>query len=395
MPTTLPRYAHDIYSDAAIIDPYPHYRAIRDLGPVVALPGVDVLAVARYADVLDVLSHPEIFLSGKGVAVSEIMNQIVHGGILTSDGELHDQLRGLMAHRLTPRALRGERDGIEATARAVVDQILERDTVDGVRDVARAVPMAVIPNYIGFPEECHDQLIGWAQSAIEASGPESARTPAAVQGVGGLNEYAAKVVYGREPREGSLADDLLHAADRGEVAMDKCPVLMLDYFVPSMETTISAISSALALFAANPDQWDLLRADPSLLGGVFNEVVRLESPLRALTRYVNEDTEIGGVPVAAGSRVLLVYASANRDERRWDDPDRFDITRDNAEHLGLGHGVHGCAGQGMARLEFFGLFGELAARVSRIEFAGEPQRLLNSVARGFDTLPLRLVADRS
>jgi cytochrome P450 len=126
---------------------------------------------------------------------------------------------------------------------------------------------------------------------------------------------------------------------------------MVDYLVPSLDTTISAIASALHLFATHPEQWRLLKADPSLIPNAVNEVVRYEAPLRAFSRKVARDTELAGTVIPKGARVLVIYASANRDRLAWDDPDTFDIRRDAARQLGFGHGAHGCAGQGLARLE--------------------------------------------
>lgn len=391
MQQTIPAYSHDIFTRDAVLAPYTHYRAIRDLGPVVALPDLDIFAVGRYDDVRDVLSRPEVFQSGRGVALTEPVNQFTSGTTLTSDGAQHDHLRGLLAHRLTPRALRGERDRVEAAADQVIDAALAKDTIDGVTDIARAMPLSVIPDFIGLPEDCRPHVLDWAQAAMESFGPITERTPSAMENVAALGGYTASVVAEHRTPAGSLADDLVTAAERGDIPLERCPVIMVDYFAPSMETTISALSSALALFAANPAQWAALRADPSLVGGALNEVIRLESPIRGFTRYVGADTEISGVTVAEGSRLLVLFASANRDERRWDDPDRFDITRDNAEHLAFGHGVHGCAGQGMARLEVFAVLARLIDRVERIELAGDPVPVVNSITRGYESLPLRLV----
>jgi cytochrome P450 len=252
------------------------------------------------------------------------------------------------------------------------------------------MPMSVVPDFVGFPEDCRPHLLTWAKGAVEAGAPVSDRTPAAVAAATELGGYAAQLVERRGLLPGSLGDDVLAAADRGEVSAEQCPALLLDYFGPSLETTISALGSALALFAQHPDQWDLLRADPTLVGGAFNEVVRLESPLRGFTRVAARDAEIGGIPVPAGARVLVLFASANRDERKWDRPDEFDITRENADHLGLGYGVHGCAGQGLARLEVGGVLTHLARRATRLELTGEPVRWISGLVRAYTSLPLRL-----
>ncbi|MGO9355065.1 MAG: cytochrome P450, partial [Mycobacterium sp.] len=157
-------------------------------------------------------------------------------------------------------------------------------------------------------------------------------------------------------------------------------------------TTISGIASALALFALHPDQWDTLRAEPSLLPNAINEVLRYESPLRAFTRKSLQPNEIGDIEIPAKSRVLVLYASAKRDEHEWPEADVFDIRRNATRHLGFGHGTHACAGQGLARLEMEAMLTALMRQVSRIELAGEPTWALNNIIRFYERLPLRLIS---
>lgn len=169
-------------------------------------------------------------------------------------------------------------------------------------------------------------------------------------------------------------------------------MLMVDYLGPALDTTISAICNALSLFAGHPEQWDLLKREPERMPNAVNEIVRYESPVRAFGRRVGADTEIGGCALPAGSQVLVVYSSANRDEREWDSPDAFDITRDAGRHLGFGQGAHACAGQALARLETTAFLRALVDRVDRLEIAGPPKWALNNIIRRHERLPLRLVA---
>jgi cytochrome P450 len=392
----LPVYEPDVFAPAAIDDPWSHYRRMRDLGPVVWLAAPGIPAVTRYDGVRAVLADHETFRSGQGVLFTQVANQMTRGTTLASDPPLHDTLRRVVAHRLTPRALRDQRDMVQAKADEVVAHALRiqagRGAVDGVADIAQAMPLAVVPDFLGFPEDARGRLLDWASGAIEAGGPGSERTPRAVELASELGAYTHDLVEREGLLPGSLGADVLAAADRGEIEHEQCAALLLDYFGPSLETTISALGSALALFSQHPAQWQLLREDPSLVAGAFNEVVRLESPLRAFTRLTSRDTVIDGTPVPAGTRVAVFFASANRDERRWDRPDEFDIRRDNNGHLGLGYGVHGCAGQGLARLEFSAVMTRLAGSVTRLEPAGQPTRVISSLLRAWSSLPLRLHA---
>ena len=204
--------------------------------------------------------------------------------------------------------------------------------------------------------------------------------------------FARRVVRRRSVIEGSLGHDVLTAADEGKLAHSECPPLMVDYVAPSLDTTISAISSALQLFATFPDQWQILKDDRNLIPGAVNEVIRYESPLRGFARKAVQETSIGDVTIPAGSRVLVIYASANRDELEWDQPDVFDVRRDATRQLGFGHGAHACAGQGLARLETEAMLRALAERVDRIELTSPPTWAINNIIRRHERLPLKLIA---
>jgi cytochrome P450 len=203
--------------------------------------------------------------------------------------------------------------------------------------------------------------------------------------------YARRVAREHSLIEGSLGHEVLLAADGGRVSRDELAPLMIDYIAPSLDTTISAISNALHLFASHPDQWQLLREDPTLIPNAVNEIVRYEAPLRAFSRHARHDADVAGHRIAAGTRVLVIYASANRDELEWDAPDTFDIRRDATRQLGFGYGAHACAGQGLARLETQAMLGALAERVDRIELAATPTWAVNNIIRRHERLPLKLI----
>jgi cytochrome P450 len=148
----------------------------------------------------------------------------------------------------------------------------------------------------------------------------------------------------------------------------------------------------LSLFASHPDQWQLLKDEPDLMANAVNEIVRCEPPLRAFARCAVQQVEIAGVRIPTGARVLVVYASANRDEREWENPEVFDIRRDAGRHVGFGHGAHACAGQGLARLETTAMLRALLERVDRIELTGTPTWAVNNIIRRHERLPLKLIA---
>ncbi|HYH33385.1 MAG TPA: cytochrome P450, partial [Pseudonocardia sp.] len=291
-------------------------------------------------------------------------------------------------HRLTPRALRPMRDLVTERADELVAGLVQRGSFDAVTDLARALPLSIVPDFIGWPQEGRDHLLEWAGANFDSFGPMNERAQRAMPKCGEMAAYGAEIVRTGNVLPGSLGAGVLEARDRGEITTEQCMMLMLDYLAPSLDTTISAVGSAVWLFAQHPEQWDLVRADPGLIPNAVNEVVRFESPIRAFGRLAETDTEIGGIPIPAGSRVLVVYASANRDERVFERPDAFDVTRPNAvQQLGFGVGEHGCAGQGLARMETEALLAALARSVTRFRL-GPPERALNNLIRAFGTLPV-------
>jgi cytochrome P450 len=392
VPSGAPVHRTNIYTTDAIVDPYPHYAALRRLGPVVWLTRHRVYALPRYAECKAVLRNDDTFISGKGVALNPLTNRLSRGTTLSSDGAEHDQRRKLVAHRLLPRALRGISENVDAQAAAVVDAALTRGEVDGVEDLACALPMAVVPDLIGWPRDQRDNLLPWGGATFDILGPFNRQAlrslPASLRMLG----YARRVIRKRSLIEGSVGHEVLLAADDGRVSHAALAPLMVDYIGPSLDTTISAISNALHLFAAHPKQWQLLRGDPALIPNAVNEIVRYESPLRAFSRQARHDTDIAGNPIPAGARVLVIYASANRDEYEWEAPDTFDIRRDATRQLGFGHGAHACAGQGLARVETQAMLRALVERVDRFELTSPPTWAVNNIIRRHERLPLKLIA---
>jgi cytochrome P450 len=391
-PAGVPIYRPDIYSTDAIVDPYPHYARMRELGPVVWLPKQRAYALPRYGECKAVLRDDKTFLSDGGVALNPISNRLSRGTTLGSDGAEHNQRRKLVAHRMLPRALGAISASVNEQAAHVVDAAVAKGEVDGVSDLATALPLAVVPDLVGWPRDERDHLLAWAGATFDILGPLNRQwirsSPSSVQ----MLRFARRVVRHRSVIEGSLGHDVLTAADEGKLSHRDCPPLMVDYVAPSLDTTISAISSALQLFAIFPEQWAILRADHDLIPNAVNEVIRYESPLRAFARKASNNKMIGDTEIRAGARVLVIYSSANRDEHEWDQPDVFDVRRDATRQLGFGHGAHACAGQGLARMETEAMLRALVTRVDRIEATASPTWAINNIIRRHERLPLKLIA---
>ncbi len=388
----IPVYQHDIYSTDAIVDPYPHYARLREIGPVVWLPKQRVYALSCFAECKSVLRDDATFVSEGGVALNPIANRLSRGTTLGSDGAEHDQRRKLVAHRMLPRALRAISDSVDEQAAQVVETALNRREIDGVADLACALPLAVVPDLVGWPRDQRDDLLTWGGATFDILGPLNRHWVTSLPSSLQMMRFARRVVRRRSVIEGSLGHDVLIAADNGKLSHRDCSPLMVDYVAPSLDTTISAISNALHLFAAHPEQWEIVKHNHELIPNAVNEIVRYESPVRAFARKAFREATIGDTRIPVGSRVLVIYASANRDEREWDQPDVFDVRRDANRQLGFGHGAHACAGQGLARMETQAMLRALVERVDRIELTGSPTWAINNIIRRHERLPLKLIA---
>jgi len=386
----VPVYKPDIYAPAAVLDPYPHYSALRRLGPVVWLEAQRMYALPRHAEVRAALLDDVSFRSGDGVPLNPVARRIGRGSTLLSDGEVHDRKRAMLAQRLTPRALRPMRPDIDRLADKTVRAAVARVEVDAVSDLALALPLQIVPDFIGWPRRGRDRLVEWAGATFDSLGPLNRQTmrtsPAAIA----MLAFVQSLALRRDVLPGSLGADIVQRIEAGELRTADCRQMFIDYLAPSIDTTAGAIASAVWLLACHPDQWTLLKERPELVPSAINEVVRLESPLRAFGRLLSADTAVGDITLPAGSRVLMMYASANRDERVFENPDTFDITRDTHQQLGFGLGAHGCAGQGLARMETGAILQSLIAHVDRIELTGTPEFAANNVIHRLEKLPIRL-----
>jgi cytochrome P450 len=379
----------DLFAEEVIAEPYEVYRELRDMGPAVWMSKYDCWVFPRYKEVFAALRDDESFSSASGVSLNEIMNQAIVGSTLCSDSPEHDKLRRILGLRLTPRALKGHRDDFHARARALVDSLIEKESCDVVADFSSAFPLSVVPDLLGCPADGREHLLKWASAAFQAMGPMNPRTEAALPNLQEFIGYTTRLAKQEDLAPGSWGDQMLQEARAGEIEEHLLPPLLIDYLGPSIDTTISALSTAIWQFGRNPDQWTALRENRDLIGNVVNEAVRLEAPIRGFARLLTRDHEVAGQTLSQGDRVFVSYASANRDERRWDNPEVFDIRRNTAGHLGFGTGVHTCIGNGLAKLEAEALFIALAERVTAFE-VGEPVWGVHNILRGISSLPVRL-----
>lgn len=384
----------DLFSDEVLNDPYPAYRELRDAGPITYLAQYDIHVLSRYQQVRDALADWETFSSAEGVGLNDIFNEALTGTIIASDPPHHDALRNVLSERLSPRALRDLRAGITRQVNEHIDGLVARGSFDAVTDLARVIPISIVMDLLGFPHEGRDGLLEWGEETFNAVGPPNERMHESLPKMQEMFEWLATTCTRDRMIPGGFATTIHEAADRNEIPQEAVVPLMAGYSIPALDTTVSALASAVQLFAANPAEWDAVRADLSLVPSAFNEVLRMESPVQLFTRVTHKEFTVDGMSLPAGTRVLLLYGSANRDERQYPDPDRFDVRRGAVDHLTFGYGIHGCAGQGLARLEGHAVLTALAQRVERFEVTGAPSRKLNNCTRALSGLPTTVVPDK-
>lgn len=384
----------DLFSDEVLLNPFPHFKALRDLGPVVYLSKNDLYGLFRYDQVRAALTDWETFSSAQGVALNPIANEAWKDSALSLDPPRHKAVRKVFDDALKPKFIRHVAGDIDQQAQALVDEVVERGEFDGVLDFARKLPVSIVMDLVGFPrDEGRDKILGWAVNGFNFGGPPGDRQLATLPGAQAQLEYLINNATPDNLLPDSFGRIVYEAAGRGEITQNEAITMMIGYANAGLDTTINAVSSTLLLLAQNPYQWAAIRQDPGLVPGAFLEGIRLESPAQYFSRVTTRDVEIEGTVIPEGSRVLHSYGSANRDERHYPDPDRFDARRNPVDTVAFDFGVHTCPGRTLAQMEGNALFTALARRVAAIELAGEPTRTPNLMTRGLDTLPLRVSTD--
>lgn len=375
----------DLWSDEVLLDPFPRFAELREQAAVVRMEKSGVWVLTRYDGIRDALGDWERF-SSDSVAFNDAMNQALVGTTMATDPPAHTALRAALTENLSPRALRKLKVSIDEKADAIVAALVEKGEFDAIDELARALPLQVVIDLIGLQGEVRDNVLRWGEAAFNVLGPMNERTAANFPIAGELFQWAVGL-KGEDLVEGSMGRAIFEAAERGEIPPESAGQIIHQYVAAGMDTTIGAIGNAIKQFAAHPEQYDLLRADPSLIPSAFNEVLRYEALMVAEGRRTTEAVEVDGTVIPEDSHVAVLFGSGNRDHRHYDDPDTFLVERNPVDHLTFGYGVHSCAGQGLAKLEAHAVLGALVRRVERI-VVGTPVRKLNNASLGLDKLPV-------
>jgi len=288
----------------------------------------------------------------------------------------HTKMRGIVSRGFTPRAIAGLKDDLRARAYRIVEEAVAKGSGDFVEDLAAELPLQAIADFLGVPQEDRKKLFEWSNQMMAYDDPDFEIDPA-IASMEILAYFDALANDRRANPQDDIVTKLIHAGEddaHGALTNDEFGFFVILLTVAGNETTRNAISHGMHAFFQHPDQWELWKAErPDTM---IDEVIRWATPVTVFQRTAKQDTELAGQPIAKGDRVGLFYASANFDESVFEDPFRFDITRDPNPHVAFGgHGAHYCIGANLARMEIRLIFEALADVAPGISQAGEPRRL--------------------
>lgn len=389
----IPRLDIDPFAIGFFDDPYPAHDAMREAGPVVYLDRWNVYGVARYAEVHAVLNDPQTFCSSRGVGLSDFAKEKPWRPpslILEADPPAHTRTRNVLSKVLSPAVMKRLRDGFMAAAEAKVDELLARGRFDAVTDLAEAYPLSVFPDALGLKPDGREHLIPYASLVFNAFGPPNELRQQAIERSAPHQAYVTEQCQRLNLAPGGFGACIHAFADTGEITPAEAPLLVRSLLSAGLDTTVYGIGAAVYCLARFPDQWARLRADPALARNAFEEAVRFESPVQTFFRTTTRDVELGSVTIPEGEKVLMFLGSANRDPRRWEQPDSYDIGRKVSGHVGFGSGIHMCVGQLVARLEGEAVLTALARKVGRLASDGPVKRRYNNTLRGLESLPVSI-----
>jgi hypothetical protein len=392
---------------AFLEDPYPVYRALREHDPIHRMPDGSYF-LSRYDDCAAVYRDPHTWSSDKTVDFRPSMGDgLLYEHHTTSlvfnDPPYHSRVRRLLAPAFTPRALAALQSRIEALVDRLLDRAAARGGMDLIADFAAAVPIQLVGDMLGVPEAERGPLRDWSLAILSGlepvlTGEQRERGDSAV---GEFKAYLRDLVdrRGREPThdEGEILSTLtagsaLGPAGSTDERLSEVELLHNCIFLLNAghETTTNLIGNAVDLLLRHPAAWAALRAEPGLIGTAVEEFLRLESSNQLGNRRAARDTNLGGVPMPAGTYVHIGIGAANRDPAQFPEPDRLDLRRHPNRHLAFGTGIHACAGMWLARMEGQVAIGRLVQRFGTIERDGAVVRGGRARFRGFLRYPVRL-----
>lgn len=380
-----PTFDVDIFQDDFVVDPYPTYSEMREAAGVVYLSAHDMWALTRYRDVRDALRNWQTFTSSQGAVFTDAANNFQRNVVLGTDPPRHTELRAPVANRIHAGVMRYLKDEIGEKAKEMVSERTSTGAFDGA-DLARDFVVKVFGDLLGLPEHVRPRLVPWGSASFDEVGP-SPRLAAAQAEL--ADRFSLKELSSDDFAPDSIGYLVYKAVETGEQDDDIRFETLWSFIAPGVDSTVGAITTMLWQLAVNPDQWNALRADRSLMTAACNEALRFDPPQQAMSRVTTQDVEVAGIQIPSGVRVAILFGSANRDERHYPEADRYDLTRKAHDHLAFGNGIHMCVGAHLARLEVETFFNALLDCAPSLH-ASEPEWYACTSGRRQKSLPIKI-----
>ncbi len=387
-------------------NPYPYYAAMRREGGVKRmLPGLPIFAVSRYDDVQRVIHDPEVFsstaldaLAQGSIGIGPNSGSLAGHRILSSsmmiavDPPKHTRLRGLVNRGFTPRRMAALEPRLREIAEDFVDRVAATGHMELVRDLATPFPVTVIAELLGVEPERREQFKHWSDTVViglSGLSGEFSREDV-VRGADEMAEYFEQIANERRAHPQDDLISVLVDAEQGDALTDgEVLAFILLLLIAGNETTTNLIGNAMMALLNHPDQLEAVSSDFSLIPGMIEEALRYDTPVQGIPRQATRNVELGGAEIEKDAFLMVLFASANRDERQFPYPDRFDIHRDTQGHLAFGHGIHFCLGAALARLEARIAFETLFSKCACLRREGDEIAMIDSMLlRGPKSLPL-------
>lgn len=390
MRTPIPVIDDDLFSHASVRDARAVDDRVRELAPVVRLGREDIVVLGRFDHVSSSLTDWRSFSSRSRPwhDASSVRPEI----LLTDDPPRHTEVRLVIANALSPRALNHMAEAFAKDAARIVERALESGgEIDAVSAICRPFVYKVLPDLLGLPEAGREHMEAFGHMVWATMGPMNALFEEAMIGSEPVLAWVEECCNRENLHPDGLGMAMFHAADRGEITQAEAKLLVGILLSAAADTTVMTIGTAIRAFCEFPEQYQALRQDPSKTRTAFDESLRWDSPSRMAGRITTRDVPIDDYVIPAGTRCGLLFAAANRDPRKWPEPERFDIGRNLRGQVGWGAGVHMCVGKTLAQLEADAMFRAMLPRIQRFEAAGEPEPWMTTIGHGPARLPVRLV----
>ena len=383
----------DPYSKDVLLNPESFFNNLREKGPFVYLSKYKMLACGRYKETKEVFSDHKRFVSSRGVGIQDFKLEAPWRPpslVLEVDPPEHTKNRRFVTRALSPNKIAKLKDFFKDCADQLINKLLKKKHIDGISDLAEIFPTRVFPEAVGLKKIDKDTLLGYGAMVFNALGPDNEfRKDAMAKGLSVLEKINKQCLEENIDNKG-LAKEIYRQTTEASEEDQLAGMLVRSLLSAGIDTTVSAIGNLLWCFSKNPEQFETIKNNKSLVGNAVEESLRLTSPVKAFCRTSAVDTEVSGVTIEEGTKILCVLGSANTDPKVWDNPYKYDVTRRTIGHLALGIGVHNCVGQTLARAEITALASSLTELVKTIRPAGIATWKPNNAMRSLESLPITL-----